>query len=485
MNPMAERAFRKSAGRNWRAGSVAMGRNFEEHPKASHMNAMSILPALALFACVPFVKGEAASKYELAETLDIGEAVADLRVGFCLLTSGDRQYAAYYDRERRMTVASRRLAEKRWSYRILPSEIGWDSHNYITMAMDSAGCLHVAGNMHAVPLVYFRMEKPWDITSLKSFPMTGMQEDRVTYPKFLNDPSGNLLFNYRHGGSGRGNHIYNRYDAATRTWSRLLEKPMLDGEGARSAYPSGPTPGPDGWYHMLWVWRDTPDCATNNHLSYARSKDLIRWESAFGEDIPLPIVLGETQAWVDPIPSGGGIINGGAKLSFGGTGKPLISYHKSDAAGNMQIYAARPEDGKWAVRQLTKWDRRVEFSGGGSMNDIGISVGALQEAEPGILTLTYQHRDYGSGRLVLDAKTLRPLDRKISVVRELPKELDRRESTFKGMEIRRAGDSGPPGDGSVRYILQWESLGANRDRKPPEPLPPPAMLRLHKLTAVK
>lgn len=449
------------------------------------MKSIFFLSALVLCSGVPSAEGQVPSRYKLAETLDIGEAVADMRVGFCLLTSGDRQYAAYYGKERRMTVASRKLGDKHWSYRILPSEIGWDSHNYVTMAVDSAGCLHVAGNMHAVPLVYFRMEKPDDIASLKQFPMTGREEDRVTYPKFLTDPAGRLLFNYRDGGSGRGNHIYNRYDPATRTWSRLLDKPLLDGEGARSAYPSGPSLEPDGWYHMLWVWRDTPDCATNNHLSYARSKDLIRWESAFGEDIPLPIVLGETQAWVDPIPSGGGIINGGAKLSFGGSGKPLIAYHKSDAAGNMQIYAARPEDGKWAVHQLTNWNRRVEFSGGGSMNDIGISVGALEEAEPGILTLTYEHRDYGSGRIVVDAKTLRPLDRKISIAREIPKELDRKESGFKGMEIRRAADIGSPGDGSVRYILQWESLGANRDLKPPEPLPPPGMLRLHKLTAVK
>jgi BNR repeat-containing family member len=445
--------------------------------------------AILLFACIGgalAARSETPSQYEIAETLDIAEVPSDFQVSFSLLTAGEHQYAAYYDKERRMTVASRKLGEKQWAYQVLPSEVGWDSHNYITMAVDNTGHLHVSGNMHAVPLVYFRMEKPWDITSLKAFPMTGEQEDRATYPQFLTDPSGGLLFNYRDGGSGRGNHIYNRYDPSTRSWSRLLDKPLLDGEGSRSAYPSGPTLGKDGWYHMLWVWRDTPDCATNNHLSYARSKDLIRWESAFGEDIPLPIVLGEKQAWVDPIPSGGGIINGGARLSFGGSGKPLITYHKSDAAGNMQIYVARPgEDGKWAVHQLTKWDKRVEFSGGGSMDDIGISVTALQEVEPGILTLTYRHRDYGSGRLVIDSKTLRPLDRKISVVRDLPEELDRKEIDFEGMEIRRAGSIGSPGDGSVRYILQWESLGANRDRKPPEPLPQPGMLRLHKLVSVK
>jgi hypothetical protein len=435
-----------------------------------------------LLACISSALGEPESRYQLAGSLDIAEVVSDFRVGFDLLTAGENQYAAYYDKERRMTVASRKLDSEQWAYQVLPSEVGWDSHNYITMAMDSTGHLHVSGNMHAVPLVYFRMEKPGDITSLKAFPMTGKQEERVTYPKFLTDPSGSLLFNYRDGGSGRGNHVYNRYDPATCTWSRFLDKPLFDGETQRSSYPSGPTLGLDGFYHMLWVWRDTPDCATNHHLSYARSKDLIHWESAFGEAIPLPMVLGEKQAWVDPIPSGGGIINGGANFLLRPGKPPLISYHKADKNGNMQLWAARPVDGKWDVHQLTDWDKPVEFSGNGSMAFIGISASALEEAEPGILTMTYSHRDYGNGRLVIDSESLKLLDRKISVLQDFPKSLARKESNFEGISIRRSTDSGQPADPALRYILQWESLGTNRDRKPPGPTPAPAMLRLYKLT---
>ncbi|QTN32710.1 BNR-4 repeat-containing protein [Akkermansiaceae bacterium] len=437
---------------------------------------------LALLACLSAAQANPESRHELAASIDIAEVVSDFRVGFALLTAGDTQYAAYYDKERRMTVASRKLDSQQWAYQVLPSQVGWDSHNYITMAMDSTGCLHVSGNMHADPLVYFRTEKPGDITSLKAFPMTGKQEGRATYPKFLADPSGSLLYNYRDGGSGRGNHIYNKYDPATRTWSRFLDKPLFDGETERSSYPSGPILGPDGFYHMIWVWRDTPDCATNNHLSYARSKDLIRWESAFGEAIPLPIVLSEKQAWVDPIPSGGGIINGGASLLLRPGKAPLISYHKSDADGNMQLWVARPEKGKWGIHRLTDWDTPVQFGGNGSMGFIGISCSGLEEAGRGLLTMTYRHRDHGSGRLVIDGKSLKPLDRKLSIVPDFPQSLSATQSDFKGMSIRRASDSGKSPDPAVRYMLQWESLGANRDRKPPEPLPQPVMLRLHKLT---
>jgi hypothetical protein len=425
---------------------------------------------------------KATPSFKLAESLDIARVPADFPVGFCLLTHGGRQYVAYFDEERRMTVASRLVDAAEWTYQVLPSKVGWDSHNYITMAVDDDGQLHVSGNMHCVPLIYFRTREPGDIATLEEAPMVGKQEKRVTYPKFLTDHEGTLIFNYRDGGSGKGKRLWNRYDPESRRWSRLLDVPVLDGEGQRNAYPTGPVRGPDGWFHMIWVWRHTPDCATNHHLSYARSPDLKRWESAFGKSVKLPIVIGEESLLVDPIPSGGGIINGGAKLSFDSGGRPLITYHKSDAEGHMQIYAARPENGKWHRRQLTDWNEPIKFSGNGSMGFIGIRVTALSQVDEGLFTVSFRHRDHGGGRLFVDEKTLRPVARRVSVGRTIPRELDRLESDFKGMGIHREEDHGDSGDPSVRYILQWETLGANRDGPRKPPLPGPSMLRLHKLT---
>lgn len=423
-----------------------------------------------------------AAKPRIVESLEISEVPSDFPVGFCLLTAGNDQFVGYYDKDSNMTVASRKLGSDQWLYQILPSQIGSDSHNYITMALDDDGHLHVSGNMHAVPLIYFRTEKAGDVTTLKRFQMTGEQEKRVTYPKFLKDHEGGMVFNYRDGGSGNGSTIYNKYDLGTRTWTRLIDTSLLEGEGKRNAYPSTPARGPDGWFHMLWVWRDTPDCATNNHLSYARSKDLVHWESAFGEAVALPLKLSDKQMWVDPIPSGGGIINGGAKLGFDSWKRPIISYHKNDAEGNMQIYAARPGNGEWSLHQLTSWDKPVRFSGNGSMGFIGIRITPLERAEPGVLTMTYQHRDYGRGRLLLDEKTFEPLERKIVTPPSLPKELNKIESDFKGMQIKRANDIGSPGDESIRYILQWETLDTNRDRPRQPPLPEPSMLSIHKIS---
>ena len=129
-----------------------------------------------------------------------------------------------------MVIAQRSLDSKQWKKTVLPTKVGWDSHNYIEMAVDRDGYLHVSGNMHAVPLVYFRSEKPENIERFEKLPMTGKREERVTYPIFLKNKEGELYFQYRDGGSGNGNTLYNRYDPATKTWSPLFDTPFFDGE---------------------------------------------------------------------------------------------------------------------------------------------------------------------------------------------------------------------------------------------------------------
>lgn len=437
----------------------------------------------AFDACAAPVDLETPPQFRVDASFDIAEVPSGFPVGFCLLTGGDRQYVAYYNKRRRMTVASRPLDSNQWQYQVLPSSVGWDSHNYITMAVDRNGHLHVSGNMHNVALIYFRTETPGEINTLKQLAMTGRQENRTCYPRFLTDDQGELIFNYRHGGSGNGMRIYNKYNRMTRTWSRLLEKPLLDGEGERNAYPLGPVRGPDGLFHLVWVWRDTPDCSTNHHLSYAHSKDLIHWESAAKEKVELPMTLNKESLWVDPIPSDGGIINGCQKIAFDSGGRPIVTYHKSDANGNMQAYATRFENGKWVQHVLTDWDKPVEFNGRGSMGFIGIKVGGLTKAMPGVFTMNYRHRDYGSGQLVVDAKTLQPTDIDVPAVTIYPKQLSRLESDFRGIGIRRADDIGTSGEVGVRYFLQWETLGKNQDRARKGPLPKPSMLRLNRLSS--
>jgi hypothetical protein len=72
-------------------------------------------------------------------------------VNFDVFTAAPYQYVVYYDAERNMSIAQRKLSETIWHKKILPSVLGWDSHNYVTVMVDSAGLIHISGNMHVNP----------------------------------------------------------------------------------------------------------------------------------------------------------------------------------------------------------------------------------------------------------------------------------------------------------------------------------------------
>jgi hypothetical protein len=447
------------------------------------MNA-KYLPGLLLACAVtlpPSMLG--ASAPAKAESIAVEPVWSGHPVGFCLLTHPPFQWVAYYDAERRMSVAQRTLDSTNWTFHKLPSTLGWDSHNYVAMALDRDGFLHVAGNMHCVPLVYFRSEKPREAASLQRVSaMTGRREGSVTYPVFLHDRAGRLVFRYRDGRSGSGDDLYNVYDEASQSWHRLVEEPLTSGHGRMNAYCSVPTPGPDGRFHMVWVWRDSPDCASNHDISYARSDDLVHWTDSTGRPLALPITS-ETGDIVDPVPPKGGLINVNRELGFDNAGRPVITYHKYDAHGDLQIYAARHETQGWQIVQVSDWTGyRWNFSGGGSII-VEVKVGAVRPLGRNRLALSYRYPK-GSGVWVLDEKTLRPVPgatapREPSLV---PPSLARVQSKFPGMQKQIRNDVGETPAGTL-YALTWETLAANRDRPRNPPLPEPSLLSVIRLTA--
>lgn len=409
--------------------------------------------------------------------IDLFPVWAGHPVGFCLLTEGQRQFVACYDAERRLTVAARTLGDDQWQVVRLPETLGWDSHNYVTMAADDEGYLHLSGNMHGRPLVYFRSSRPWDIATFERIPaMVGRNEGRCTYPVFLRGAGGELLFTYRDGSSGSGDQYYNAYDPATKAWRRLMEGPITSGEGEVNAYFVGPVRGPDGWFHLCWVWRDTGDCATNHDLCYARSRDLVHWQTSTGRPLALPITRATAEV-VDPVPAGGGMLNGHTKIGFDRQGRVIISYHKFDERGNTQIYNARLEGGRWVIHQATDWGYRWEFHGGGTIVT-EISLGSVQAQPDGSLQQSWRHIKLGSGTWRLDPETLRPLG-PAAVRSAVPPILRRPESPFPGMEVRWCGDSGRQRPRGFDYRLRWETLPTNRDQPRPT-APPPTMLRLYR-----
>jgi hypothetical protein len=390
-------------------------------------------------------------------------------VNFALAVSAEAVFVGYYDADRRLTVASRPIDESEWLYQKLDVVTGWDSHNYIAMALDSAGNLHVTGNMHNDPLVYFRTVRAGDVRSLKRVAVLvdPRVEQRMTYPVFIKH-AGRLILKYRDGGSGNGNEIYNEYDAATQHWRALLTTPLVDGEGQRNAYFVGPTSGPDGQFHLAWVWRETPDAETNHDLSYARSRDLVNWQKSDGTPLALPIKL-NTAEIVDPVPVGAGMINNNTVIGFDAEGRVMITYHKFDAHGFTQIFVARREPKRWNIRQISDWRGfRWDFRGRGSLHSRLFVEGAVPESKDRLRVSVI--RDGTPLDLLIDAHS-------IALIEERPgSTLSNRLRTVlpvpPGMQLNTVEDSGGSG-----FAIAWATRPPQRDL-PGEHIPEPTTLHL-------
>lgn len=412
------------------------------------------------------------------KVLEIEPVWAGHSVRFALLTHGNKQFVAYFDANRRLSVAERTLDSTEWKITKLDSSVEWDSHNYLTLALDREGYLHLSGNMHVVPLVYFRSEKPLDASSLRAVHhMTGERETMTTYPVFYRGPSGELVFSYRDGRSGEGDTIFNVYDEKAKTWKRLFDTVIFDGQGKMSAYFVGPTEGPDGYYHMTWVWRDSIMAETNHDLCYMRSRDLRHWETADGTPVQFPVRPDNKEVIVDPIPTRGGILNGSGKIGFDLNDRLVISYHKFDPEGKTQLYFARHASDGWKITQASRWNYRWEIQGGGSLEP-EVQHGSLDKKD-GALVIAIRHVKEGGGEWYVDSDALTLGQKVVDSTPDfaLPDDLRKPLSSFPKMKVQMTQDSGKSDDGYV-YRLRWESLGPNRDRPRPKPWPEPSMLRV-------
>lgn len=428
--------------------------------------------ALALLGAAPGPPTSAVAQAAVATpTLSAIDRVWSAhRVGYAMVVTDTRIFVAYYDAARQMTIAVRPRTAPAWIYHKVDSWTGWDSHNYVAMAVDAAGQVHVVGNLHGDPLVYYRTTESGDIRTLARVPVLvdRAAERSMTYPVFLRDAAGRLILKYRDGRSGSGNEIYDVYDPGSRTWRHLLSTALTDGEGRRNAYFVGPTLGPDGWFHLAWVWRDSPMAETNHDLSYARSRDLIHWTRADGRPLTLPIRLSSAEV-VDPVPAGGGMINNNTVVGFDPAGRAMVTYHKFDPAGDTQIFVARWNGRSWDRRQVSDWRGfRWDFRGGGSLDSRLFVAGAEPVGRDRIRVPVI--RDGRAIDFVLDAGTLKRVEERSGT--RLAERLRDAVAVPKGMVLNTLEDPGGSG-----LALAWPTRPPHRDR-PDEDITDPTVLRL-------
>ncbi|MEX0332011.1 MAG: BNR repeat-containing protein [Puniceicoccaceae bacterium] len=403
-----------------------------------------------------------------------GKAWVANRVFFDLHTVGDRQFIAYYDEERDMTVGMREVGSDAWQTTELPSKLMWDSHNSVVMGIDPAGYIHVSGNMHVHPLDYFRSAKPYDTSEMIEVDrMVGEDEDRVTYPKFFHNREGDLLFSYRSGSCGNGNILVNRFNTDSLEWERYLQVPLFEGveeSDDRAAYHSF-VKDSSGNFHFIWIWRWTPMVETSHQICYATTPDMKTWKNAAGDVVSLPFRPDDPAVIVDGTPSGGGMHNGRYKIILTREDEPVVGYIKYDEVGLTQFYMARHDGSEWQSRKISDWDFRWEFFGGGDGMSSGGSFRFAGLSEEGHIVVDWSTEVGQSGRYVINPKTLEPAAGPVRFHPQMPVSIQDRLTDRPGLSVRMVPGTvhGDPAGSS--YILKWESGPASHGRNAPEVMP--------------
>jgi len=240
-----------------------------------------------------------------------------------LVTYKDIQFIAYYNPEGKLMIGKRKLQSSTWEL----AETSFkgnirDAHNSISIMVDGDGFLHVAWDHHGNALNYARSVKPCSLQFTGKISMTGQHETNVTYPEFYKMPKGDLVFLYRDGQSGKGNLVFNYYDVKTKTWNQR-NNDLIDGEGRQNAYWQACVDH-SGTIHISWVWRSSPNVASNHDMCYARSSDGGKtWEKSSGEKYSLPLTV-QNAEYAFRIPQNSELINQ-TSMTTDESGNPFIA----------------------------------------------------------------------------------------------------------------------------------------------------------------
>lgn len=326
---------------------------------------MLALAVIAGCSAVPSAPGAAVGLIDVAEGWANNSVNAVVFRKNSLVTHGDTQFIAFYDKDGYVVLGKRKLGAARWELkRSHYRGNAADAHNSISIMVDGAGFLHMAWDHHNHALRYVRSIGPGTLALSDKIAMLGKDEASVSYPEFYRLPDGNLLFFYRNGASGKGDLVINRYDLASGAWTRLHSQ-LISGEGQRNAYWQAFVDH-KGTLHLSWVWRESPDVASNHDMAYARSRDGGRtWEQSDGRRYALPITAAGAD-YAARIPQNSELINQTA-MAADRNGNPVIASYWREAGSNVPQYHLLYHDGgAWSHLNLGFRKRPFSLSGQGT-----------------------------------------------------------------------------------------------------------------------
>jgi len=292
-----------------------------------------------------------------------------------LASHKNHQYVAFYDADRRVCLARRKLPGGDWAVLRFPDYPfrSNDAHNTISLGIcPKDGTIHLAFDHHGHPLHYRVSRKgaaddpkagAWEPSLFG--PITSELEKgksiRITYPRFWQTPDGGLQFCYRQGGSGNGDRMIVDYDAAAGRWIRTRQIDSRQGtfedargrSGSRCSYPNGYDYGPHGKLHVTWVWRESSQ-GPNHDLMYAYSEDRGKtWLNSSGKAFPAPPGVNSPGVKVVDIARGYGLMNTHGQAVDSKGRIHVVMWHCTDES--LRAAGSKPGEHRWGPPKARRY----------------------------------------------------------------------------------------------------------------------------------
>jgi hypothetical protein len=293
-----------------------------------------------------------------------------------IVSSGNFQFTAFYVDDHTLRLVQRDLTTEHIQTHDLSGQFNLlDAHNSISLGIDRAGHLHMCYDHHATPLRYRRSSQPLSINVWTApLPMTGVHEDRVTYPSFILPSHGHpLALLYRDGTHNKGSARLKTYDETTQSWADRPTAILSGSEQApwtSNAYWNHPATGHDGSLHLSFVWRiqgmGEEDLVNNINIGYAKSDDWGQtWQTVRGHAYKLPITQVNAET-IHAVAPGSNLINQ-CSMALDSYNRPHIVFYSNDANGIPQYQHLRFDGKTWHHQFLSSRATPFALQGGGTL----------------------------------------------------------------------------------------------------------------------
>lgn len=282
------------------------------------------------------------------------------------------QASAYWNSSDQLVIATRVLDGSWTEYAQAGITIaGDDNHDYVSIGIDPDGFIHVCYSMHSDALLYRKSDSAinsWTGTLTTTLSMVGTNESAVTYPTFINDPSGNLYFLFRDGINTNGDLFFYAYTHSTTTWAAATGTgtggKLVDGKNespTRGVYWEHPSFDSDfgsgGFMHLAFRWRVAGSTEPTVGGGACRNMLYVKWDGTSfyqADDTAQTVPITSANGEVADDTSGDNVGLRRQMATFSDSnGNPHIVYPKEHTDGFLHLFHAYHNGTSWSISQIT------------------------------------------------------------------------------------------------------------------------------------